>query len=857
MSSNNNNNSSSSNNNNNSSSSSNGRPAFATSSTDFALPFGSSRPNNSSNCGGGNVGGSSHGFFQSASSSAPISIPSSPSLSLSYNQPSSHQNPLLSLSNGMASSPSKLASSGAGLGIGNLPSPSARDHINPLAHSHSNAFNAQPHSPTLSLAGEGWPPPPFTAFPSAASSSSSGGVTTPAALLRRAQAINSPGFAIASPARFRRASMLGREITPFHLDHDDRSDDQEQAHNTFSATPMHTSTAQQQASAQTDSNQDPDDGDDEMMQIEDDDTTASRAPSTPVMGPPLSLFSTPSTPPPASSHLPHTRPSISALALARASASDSGQDSSSSTGGGGVFAGAGLSRTVPRSPSTGPSMGSPLGHGGNRSRSSSLLSSNVVRKAVTRRANLLPKDRSVARVAASLQDETKPQDSEIASEAKLQKRLGGEATLPRTPRFGPNAGSAAGSTGASGSTMRMSRSPFFGATSGNAATLGAGFSRRKYMWDDDVDDIRGVFTADGLDDGDSSAMSSEEEEMMMYYSRTDSLSDEEDELRSRAGLDSSIMQDPMSSSATPTAVNDASAFNGIAGSNGALSSSFGASSATTSNAAVTASGTVGSLPKRKNNSLWMGFRDKGNAHKWSPSGSGGGGGASAHAAGGGASGVFSGERAAWRRAGGASASAMGMDLDTSPRVLGASGAGARLSKRKTMGDDRYEPYKRRAVSPMNLGSSLGTTPTNASFAAAAANAANAATQTIGANNPNSPLMMPISSPSAGILYRGIHHHHHHHHHHFNAAYASRYSTSPTISRPCTPVNSASAAAGPAAMGSFSPAATGSGPGYGSGALGLSISANNNPQSLESRVQMEQLQENEALMDQRVGMLGLS
>lgn len=375
------------------------------------------------------------------------------------------------------------------------------------------------------------------------------------------------------------------------------------------------------------------------------------------------------------------------------------------------------------------------------------------------------------------------------------------------------------------------------------------------MWDDDVDDIRGVFTADGLDDGDSSALSSEEEEMMMYYSRTDSLSDEEDELRSRAGLDSSVMQDE-SSSAMATAVNDGSSSNGIAGSNAALSSSFGASSATTSNAAAAGSGTVGSLPKRKNNSLWMGFRDKGNAHKWSPSGGSGsgGGGASVHAAGGGgASGVFSGERAAWRRAGGASASAMGMDVDTSPRVLGAAGAGSRLSKRKTMGDDRYEPYKRRAVSPMNLGSSLGTTPTNASFAAAAAaNTPNAATQGIGANNPNSPLMMPISSPSGGILYRGIHHHHH-----FNAAYASRYSTSPTISRPCTPVNSTSATTGPAGMGSFSPAATGSGPGYGSGALGLSISANNNPQSLESRVQMEQLQENEALMDQRVGMLGLS
>ena len=637
--------------------------------------------------------------------------------------------------------------------------------------------------------------------------------------------------------------MLGREITPFHLDHDDRSDDEERSRDTATSRSMDISAPQHQASNRRSSNQDPDDGDDEMMQIEEDDATVSRAPSTPVMGPPLSLFSTPSTPPPATSHLPHPRPSLSALA--RASASDSGQDSSSSAGGG-VSSTASLSRTVPRSPSAGPSMGSPLAHGGNRSRSSSLLSSNVVRKAVTRRANLLPKDRSMARVAASLQDESKPQDSEIASEAKLQKRLGGEATLPRTPRFGPSAGLSAGAAGgSSASTMRTSKSPFFGAAGGagsTAGTLGAGFSRRKYMWDDDVDDIRGVFTADGLDDGDSSAMSSEEEEMMMYYSRTDSLSDEEDEMRSHMTSDTSLMQDAPSSSAAATAAGrdaastDPSSMSGAA----ALSTSFGS----------TTPGGVGSLPKRKNNALWMGFRDKGNAHKRSPGGSG-----SGSATAGAGSGVFGGERAAWRRAGG-SAAAMGMDVDTSPRVLGAAGAGARLSKRKTMGDDRYEPYKRRAVSPMNLGSSLGTTPTNASFAAAAAAAAAHAAAassgnvvTAGGNGSHSPLMMPISSPSGGILYRGIHHHHYH------AAYASRYSTSPTISRPCTPVNSASAA-GVAALGSFSPAASGSGPGYGSGALGLSISANN-PQSLETRVQQEQQQENEALMDQRVGMLGLS
>lgn len=644
--------------------------------------------------------------------------------------------------------------------------------------------------------------------------------------------MNSPGFAIASPARFRRASMLGREITPFHLDQEDRSDDEDRSRND--------TTAHQQSSGRRPSNQDPDDGDDEMMQVEDDDALASRAPSTPVMGPPLSFFSTPSTPPPtSSSHLPVHRPSLASSALARASASDSGQESSSSGGGG-----AALSRTVPRSPSAGPSIGSPLGHGGNRSRSSSLLSSNVVRKAVTRRGNLLPKDRSMARVAASLQDESKPEDSEIASEAKLQKRLGGEATLPRTPRFGPSASSSsAGAAGASGShgSMRTSKSPFFGAASAGSGMSNAGSSRRKYMWDDDVDDIRGVFTADGLDDGESSDMSSEEEEMMMYYSRNGSLSDEENELRSR-GFDASIMmQDaaPSTIPAGPTGATDTSDQTNAASGAAALSTSVG------SNAGAGSSTAAGSLPKRKNHALWMGFRDKGNVHKWSPGGPG-------SSTSGAASGVFSGERAAWRRPGGSSA----MDLDTSPRVLGAAGAGARLSKRKTMGDDRYEPYKRRAVSPMNLGSSLGTTPTNISLAAAAAAAAassnapgqpGTSTGAVGAGGgPNSPLLMPISSPSAGVLYRNIHHHHY-------ATYASRYSTSPTISRPITPVNSTSTAI---AMGSFSPAATGSGPGYGSGALGLSISANNT-QSMESRMQLERQEENEALMDEGVGLLGLS
>ncbi|CDS81837.1 uncharacterized protein SPSC_00023 [Sporisorium scitamineum] len=769
-----------------------GRSTFATSSSDFALPFGGSRSTNAgTNSGSSSSSSSSNvGFFQSASSSIPISIPSSPSLALSFNgQAGSHHTPMLSLSTGINSSPSKLVISGAGLGIGNLPSPSARDHTNPLA---STTYNAPPQSPTLSLAGEGWPPPPFHGFSTAASSSSStGGVATPAALLRRGPGMNSPGFAIASPPAF----------------DNDRSDEEERSHDTAQQQQQ-----QQQVGGRRRSNQDPDDGDDEMMQVEEEDALASRGTSTPLMGPPLSLFNVPSTPPPATAaHLPNVKSSLASSALARASASDSGQDSSSSAGG---------MRTVPRSPSSGPSMGSPLGPTGNRSRSSSLLSSNVVRKAVTRRGNLLPKDRSVARVAASLQDESKPEDSEIASEAKLQKRLGGEATLPRTPRFGASAAAltssaTAATSSSSGGTMRVSRSPFFGAAGANGAAgaagvLGAGFSRRKYMWDDDVDDIRGVFTADGLDDGESS-VSSEEEEMMMYYSRTGSISDEEDEMRSR--MDASDHMQDSTITATPGA-NDASAqSNGIAGGCGgagsnALSTSFGSA------AGVVSTSGVGSLSKRSKNALWMGFRDKGNTHKWSPGGS-----------------NVSSER--WRRppaaAAAAAAAAAGMDVDTSPRVLASAASAARLSKRKTMGDDRYEPYKRRAVSPV---------PSSSGFAAAVV------AQSGGGN---SPLLMPVSSPS-GVMYRGVHY----------ANYA-RYSTSPTISRPCTPVQSAAASAATSAvvaMGGFSPAASGSGPGYGSGALGLSISANN-PQSLESRMQLEQQQQNEALMDEKVGMLGLS
>lgn len=47
-------------------------------------------------------------------------------------------------------------------------------------------------------------------------------------------------------------------------------------------------------------------------------------------------------------------------------------------------------------------------------------------------SSLLPRDKSVLRVAATLRDESKPEDSELASEAKLQRRLG-ELSLPTSP----------------------------------------------------------------------------------------------------------------------------------------------------------------------------------------------------------------------------------------------------------------------------------------------------------------------------------------------------------------------------------------------------------------------------------------
>lgn len=78
-------------------------------------------------------------------------------------------------------------------------------------------------------------------------------------------------------------------------------------------------------------------------------------------------------------------------------------------------------------------------------------SSTAIRRAVQRRSNLMPKDRGVLRVAASLRDETRPGEGEIASEAKLQRRLGpdSDSVIPTTPKlmarrsqspFGPSSG---------------------------------------------------------------------------------------------------------------------------------------------------------------------------------------------------------------------------------------------------------------------------------------------------------------------------------------------------------------------------------------------------------------------------------
>ncbi len=177
-----------------------------------------------------------------------------------------------------------------------------------------------------------------------------------------------------------------------------------------------------------------------------------------------------------------------------------------------------------------------------------------------------------------------------------------------------------------------------------------------------------------------------------------------------------------------------------------------------------------------------------------------------------------------------------MDLDTSPRVLGAAGAGARLSKRKTMGDDRYEPYND-VLSPHELGSSLGTTPRTSVSPQPPPQQQRRqtphSTQYLYRCGRRRRTQLALSChllPSAGVLYRNIQPHHY-------ATYASRYSTSTTISRPINPsINNTGDR-----YGLLLPAATGSGPGYGSGALGLSISANNT-QSLESRMQLERQEE---------------
>ena len=77
---------------------------------------------------------------------------------------------------------------------------------------------------------------------------------------------------------------------------------------------------------------------------------------------------------------------------------------------------------------------SPSAQSGHRAGAST---TNAARRVVQRRANLLPRDRGVLRVAASLRDETRPAEGEIASEAKLQRRLGpdSDSYTPTTPKL--------------------------------------------------------------------------------------------------------------------------------------------------------------------------------------------------------------------------------------------------------------------------------------------------------------------------------------------------------------------------------------------------------------------------------------
>lgn len=530
--------------------------------------------------------------------------------------------------------------------------------------------------------------------------------------------------------------MLGREITPFHLDEED---------STLAPVRGPTIRTEKQVGfdpPKTPSDRRDEDGDEDMQMDEDEPGT---------MGPPLSV---PTTPP---------------RSVTRFSSSDSGAENGGTSGG---------SRTGSGSPGIMPPSGS-------RSRSSSNVGggraggntpSSVVRRAVSRRANLLPKDRGVLRVAASLQDEKRPQDSEIASEAKLQKRMGGDPipAMPRTPRL-------------SGISSGRIRSPYSGArgfaAAAAAANGGAPFSgfatrgsrRWTWAWEDEDED---TFDMDGLGTADDDLSSSE---------------DDMGQATSEAAVGVGMESDD------EVAMLDEAPNNGGGQDEG-----------------------PSSLPKNRRGSLWMGFRETKPYHHRASPGS---------------------DRLMRARTPG---HVLPLELETSPKMATGS-TWTRSAKRKMMsGEDRYEPYatsvyKRRAVSPMTLVS--GTALVSPSLQAGA--------------NSTLPAPTPISIPSPT---------------HTFASYfpTSHYKPSQlgSISRGGSPrpttasgilhnYTNAIMSAGPASP-SAPPASknAGSGPGYGSGALGLSIgagglggAANAGEAGSEDEIEGEE-------MDEGVRMLGL-
>ncbi|PWN43749.1 hypothetical protein IE81DRAFT_67647 [Ceraceosorus guamensis] len=424
---------------------------------------------------------------------------------------------------------------------------------------------------------------------------------------------------------------------------------------------------------------------------------------------------------------------------------------------------------------------------------SSGIRSGVVRRAV-RRSNLTPRDRSIMRVAATLQDESRPTDSEVASEAKLARKLCGEdgPVMPPISRniFDP-AASRAG--------------PPFDAFRG-INSKGFGFGRRNGR------DTSMSPSRDGDAENADSATSDDDLGMSTSYQARGHDTDEEKELReannSAGDLDDST--DPVKS--------------GLASS---------APSAT------------------KRGSLWMGFRDV--KTRQSPGSERLRRARTPGAMSTGSVDADQGMPGPLSLAG--MMSATGVSANGSPGFVGRS-AKRKMGADERFDPYTSSAYKRRAVSPATLILGSGATHPliSPSLSATPASSALGAATTSGLPNPtplsipsptigfsaglpgNSgnrggsyfathfPSRMSIGAGAAGSSAAGSGQPH------MSASRSSR-SGSPAT-RPSTPTgcpppfNAYSGGAGPSpGMLSSSAGKSGSGPGYGSGALGLSISGN--------------------------------